>query len=89
MASACAQLLLSGGSLNLNGTTSAGTLTQSGGTLGGTGGGWLATSSDRTVTLTATAGQVADAMVDYEVASDSAGTDVLGTGAIEMHAEST
>ena len=61
----------------------------SGGALAGVGGGWLATSSDRTVTLTATAGQVADAIVAYQVASDTAGTDVLASGTIEMHAEST
>jgi len=60
-----------------------------GGTLSGTGSTWLALTSNRTVTLTATSGVVADAVVDYQVASDNAGSVVLSSGTLELHAEST
>ncbi len=60
-----------------------------GGSLSGVGGGWLALTSDRTVTLTATAGVVADATVAYQVSADSSGGDVVSNGTIELHAEST
>jgi hypothetical protein len=63
--------------------------TLSGGTLGGTGSSWLALTVDRKVTLTATAGVLADAEVDYQVASDNAGATVVSSGTLELHAEST
>lgn len=59
------------------------------GTLSGTGASWLALTSNRTVNLTATAGVVADAIVDYQIAADAAGATILAAGTIELHAEST
>lgn len=63
--------------------------TQSGGTLGGATSVWQSMASDRTVTLTATGNSVAEALVDWQIADDSAGLDVRAAGVIELNAEST
>ena len=65
------------------------TTASSGGTLSGSGGGWLALSSDRTVTLTAAALGIASATVGWEVAADSGGSDIRAAGSISLNANST
>lgn len=53
------------------------------------GAGWLALTTDRLVELSATAGVVADAIVDYQIASDSTGGTIVATGTLDLHSEST
>jgi hypothetical protein len=65
------------------------TVSSSGGTVGGTGGGWLAMTSDRTVTLTAAPLETASASLTWEIAADSGGADIRATGAISLNAAST
>ena len=64
------------------------TTSAAGGTVGGSDTGWLALSSDRTVTLTAPALESASATITWQIAADSAGTNVRATGAISLVAVS-
>jgi hypothetical protein len=65
------------------------TSTQSGGTLTGSATGWLALTSDRTVTLAITGGGgYAYARVNYEISSSSGGSPVVASGYLDLISES-
>jgi hypothetical protein len=59
------------------------------GTLTGSDTAWLALSSDRAISLAVTALNTASALVDYQIAADSSGLDVLAEGTVDLFAEST
>jgi hypothetical protein len=63
------------------------TRSSDGGSVTGAGGGWLALSSNRSVSVLRTTVGVATAVVDYQIAADSAGANVLAFGTIELTAE--
>ena len=61
--------------------------TLSGGTLAGVGAGWQALTSDRTATLTVSTGAYGESLIDWQIATDAAGTDVRASGVIELSGE--
>ena len=65
------------------------TRSTTGGSVTGSNTGWLALTTDRQVSLSVTALNTGSALIDYQIAADSGGSDVLAAGVVDLYAEST
>jgi hypothetical protein len=66
------------------------TRSTTGGSVNGSNTGWLALTSDRTVSLDVTALNTGSALIDYQIALDASGSDIVAPGGVvELYAEST